>query len=99
MQITNEWTELASKLKYRNQLFINGKFVDSLSGKSFDAISPIDQRKLTSISAAQTEDVDAAVKAAKSAFDSGIWRNQNPRKLSFGRFMTPLWRAIIAKNG
>ena len=79
MQITNEWTELATKLDFRNQLFINGKYVDALSGKSFDAISPIDQRKLTSISAAQTEDVDMAVKSAKKAFDSGIWRDLNPR--------------------
>ena len=79
MHITNEWTDLASKLNYRNQLFIEGKFVSALSGRTFDAISPIDQKILTSISAAQSEDVDLAVKSAKKAFDSGVWRNLNPR--------------------
>lgn len=79
MHITNEWTDLASKLNYRNQLFIDGKFVSAQSGRTFDAISPIDQKILTSISAAQSEDVDLAVKSAKKAFDSGVWRNLNPR--------------------
>jgi acyl-CoA reductase-like NAD-dependent aldehyde dehydrogenase len=79
MTIKNEWTDLASTLKFRNQLFIDGKFVSSKSGKTFDAISPIDQKVLTSISAAQSEDVDAAVKSAKRTFDSGVWRNLNPR--------------------
>lgn len=79
MQITNEWTELAGKIKFRNQLFIDGKYVNALSGKTFEAISPIDQKVLTSISAAQSEDIDLAVKSAKHAFDSGVWRNLNPR--------------------
>lgn len=79
MQITNEWTELAGQIKFRNQLFIDGKYVNALSGKTFDAISPIDQRVLTSLSAAQSEDIDLAVKSAKSAFDNGTWRNLNPR--------------------
>ena len=79
MEITNEWTNLAKQITFRNQLFIDGKFVSALSGKTFEAISPIDQRKLTDISAGQIEDVDSAVKSAKKAFDSGIWRNLNPR--------------------
>ena len=79
MQITNEWTELAGKIKFRNQLFIDGKYTNALSGKTFEAISPIDQKVLTSISAAQSEDIDLAVKSAKHAFDSGVWRNLNPR--------------------
>jgi acyl-CoA reductase-like NAD-dependent aldehyde dehydrogenase len=79
MQITNEWTELAKNISFRKQMFINGEYVNALSGKTFDAISPIDQSILTAISAAQSEDVDLAVKSAKQAFDSGIWRDMNPR--------------------
>lgn len=75
-----DWVSRAEKLDFKNQLFINGNYVSSLSGKTFDAISPIDQRVLCKISAAQDEDVDLAVKAAKNSFDSGIWRDLNPRQ-------------------
>ena len=95
MQLVNEWTDLAGKLKYRNQLFIDGKFVDALSGKSLDAISPIDQRKLCAISAAQSEDIDVAVKSAKYAFDSGVWRDMNPRDK---KALMLKWADLVREN-
>lgn len=75
-----EWKNRAETLSFPNQHFINGKFTNSLSGKTFDAISPIDQRVLCKVSAGQTEDVDQAVNAAKKTFESGIWRDLNPRQ-------------------
>lgn len=56
------------------QLFIDGKFVPSVSGKTFDTINPSTEQKITSVSDAQPEDIDLAVNAARKAFDSGPWR-------------------------
>jgi aldehyde dehydrogenase (NAD+) len=56
------------------QLFIDGKFVDSVSGKKLDTFNPATCEKIASVSEAQPEDIDLAVKAARKAFDSGPWR-------------------------
>ena len=37
-----EWTKRASQKVARTQLFINGKFVDAASGKTFESINPRD---------------------------------------------------------
>lgn len=70
----------AQGLSFRNQAFIDGKFVDAASGKTFDCISPVDGRVLTQVAAGDSEDVDRAVKAARAAFEDGRWRNMHPAK-------------------
>ncbi|CAI8619800.1 unnamed protein product [Vicia faba] len=55
------------------KLFINGDFVESLSGKSFETIDPRTGDVIARISEATKEDIDVAVKAARHAFDSGPW--------------------------
>ncbi|WP_422366159.1 aldehyde dehydrogenase [Pelagibius sp.] len=70
----------AQGLSFRNQAFIDGKFVDAASGKTFDCVSPVDGRVLTQVAAGDGEDVDRAVKAARAAFEDGRWRNMHPAK-------------------
>ena len=53
----------------RHQLFINGRFVAPRSGKWFDSINPATEEKLTEIAEADGRDVDAAVQAARRAFN------------------------------
>ncbi len=60
------------------QAFIDGKYVDAASGATFDCVSPIDGRVLAKVAAAQAEDVDRAVRSARSAFDKGRWSQQSP---------------------
>jgi len=60
------------ELKY-TQLFINGRFVDSVTGKTMASIDPRNEQTITQIAAAQPEDIDIAVKAARKAFDEGPW--------------------------
>jgi len=55
------------------KLFINGQYVDSISGRTFDTINPTTEEKIISVSDAQPEDIDLAVKSARKAFDSGPW--------------------------
>ncbi|GAU46972.1 hypothetical protein TSUD_143140 [Trifolium subterraneum] len=55
------------------KLFINGEFVDSVSGKTFETVDPRTEEVITKIAEATKEDVDIAVKAAREAFDFGPW--------------------------
>ncbi|WP_042349582.1 aldehyde dehydrogenase family protein [Bacillus massiliigorillae] len=60
------------------QLFINGKWVDALSGKTFKSINPATGEVNAVVAEAGAEDVDLAVKAARQAFESGPWANMAP---------------------
>ncbi|XP_071717070.1 aldehyde dehydrogenase family 2 member C4-like [Rutidosis leptorrhynchoides] len=55
------------------KLFINGEFVDSVSGKTFETIDPRSEEVIANIAEGDKEDVDLAVKAAREAFDHGPW--------------------------
>ncbi|GMA64592.1 aldehyde dehydrogenase family protein [Alicyclobacillus fastidiosus] len=54
-------------------LFIDGKFVPSASGKTFDTFNPATGEVLATVSEAQEEDIHRAVTAARRAFDEGPW--------------------------
>ena len=69
-----------AKLAIPAEAFINGKFVKAASGKTFDCESPIDGRVLAKLPACDAADADLAVKAARQAFNKGLWRNMNPFK-------------------
>jgi 4-guanidinobutyraldehyde dehydrogenase / NAD-dependent aldehyde dehydrogenase len=62
----------------RNMAFINGRYVAAVSGETFPVISPIDGKHLTNVAAGDQEDIDAAVKAARKAFNAGSWANRAP---------------------
>lgn len=54
-------------------LFINNEFVKSKAGGTLSSVSPIDDKEITSVYAAESADVDEAVKAARAAFQSSEW--------------------------
>ncbi|GKA45880.1 aldehyde dehydrogenase 1 [Tanacetum coccineum] len=60
------------KIKF-TKLFINGEFVDSISGTTFDMIDPMTEEVLATVAEGRKEDIDLAVKAACEAFDDGPW--------------------------
>src|SRR5258707_12154852 len=74
----HDWKSRIGGLSYRNQAFIGGKFAASLTGKTFDCINPATGQVLTKVAACEQADVDAAVKAARAAFDKGTWANMPP---------------------
>lgn len=57
----------------QNQLFIDGAWVAPASGQMFDVIDPSDRSVFHQVAAGSAADVDAAVKAARTAFDQGTW--------------------------
>ena len=54
------------------KLFINGKSVDALSGKTFDSLNPYTGEPWARLADGGPADVDLAVEAARAAFD-GSW--------------------------
>lgn len=64
-------------LKKRHGLFIGGKFVESVSGKTFPTINPASEELLSEVALAGEKDVDKAVRAARTAYDK-IWSKTKP---------------------
>ncbi len=58
------------------KLFIGGEFGDATGGATFESVSPIDNRPIATVAEAAAEDVDAAVQAARDAFDG--WAGMGP---------------------
>jgi betaine-aldehyde dehydrogenase len=56
---------------YKN--YVNGQWVSSASGQTFAVYDPSTEEVIARVSAADTKDVDVAVKATRDAFDSGPW--------------------------
>uniref|UniRef100_A0A0D6QXE9 Aldehyde dehydrogenase domain-containing protein n=1 Tax=Araucaria cunninghamii TaxID=56994 RepID=A0A0D6QXE9_ARACU len=58
-------------------LYIDGKWVKGVEGKTFETINPSDEKVIVAVHEAGPEDVDIAVKAARKAFN-GVWRTTTP---------------------
>ncbi len=61
------------------KLLVNGEWIDAASGQTFETINPATAEPLTTIADAGASDVDAAVQAARHAFDdvAGSWRKMS----------------------
>ncbi|MGH9610913.1 MAG: aldehyde dehydrogenase family protein, partial [Bryobacteraceae bacterium] len=69
-------TKIASQIPIKQtRILINNKWLDSVSGKTFETINPATGEVLAKIAEADAADVDLAVKAARKAFHSKApWR-------------------------
>jgi betaine-aldehyde dehydrogenase len=57
------------------QMYINGEWVESASGKTFAVYDPSTEEAIAYVPEANAADVDRAVRAARGAFDNGPWRS------------------------
>ncbi len=57
----------------RYQLYINGEWVQSSSGRFIPVMDPSTEEIIAEVPDANEKDVDRAVAAAKAAFESGTW--------------------------
>ena len=62
-------------------LFIGGKWVKPKSGHYFDTINPANEQKIARIAEANAADVDAALKAARMAYDT-VWSRMPAAELA-----------------
>jgi gamma-glutamyl-gamma-aminobutyraldehyde dehydrogenase len=73
------WLARAATLKPEGRAFIDGAYVPALSGKTFAKTSPIDGRAFAEVADCDAADIDRAVAAARSSFESGVWRDADPK--------------------
>jgi len=64
------------------QLYIDGRWVDAASGRTFPVMDPSTGRELLRVAEADAVDVDRAVAAARRAFDEGPWTRLTPAERS-----------------
>ena len=64
------------------KLFINGEFVDAASGETFESIDPGTGAPIAQVAKAGAADAEAAIDAARRAFDSGAWSGLAPAQRS-----------------
>jgi len=57
----------------KHKMLINGKWVDSASGKTFPTYNPATGEVMAQIAEGDREDIDRAVRAARNAFENGPW--------------------------
>lgn len=55
------------------KFLINNEWVDASSGKTYQVLDPSKNEPIAEVALADKEDVDRAVKAAREAFNKGIW--------------------------
>jgi betaine-aldehyde dehydrogenase len=76
--------------QYKN--FVDGKWVDSHTGKTWDVINPANQEVIAQVPLADEEDTREAIMAARRAFDKGPWRKMS--QVERGKLLLALARAI-----
>jgi phenylacetaldehyde dehydrogenase len=74
-QIQNSVSEFLGKPR---KMLIGGKWVESVSGKTFETYNPATGEVLARVAEGGKADVDLAVKAARKAFESGPWPDMSP---------------------
>src|SRR5438552_196551 len=60
------------------RMLIGGKWVNAVSGKTFETINPATEQRLALVAEADGADVDAAVAAARRAFEAPSWTGISP---------------------
>lgn len=92
----------------RNDLFIDGIWVKSEKGGTIDVVNPATEEVFHQVAAGTADDVDAAVRAARKAFDQGEWprmsgsqRGQYLRAIAEGirNRLSELARLEVLDNG
>ncbi|WP_163538826.1 betaine-aldehyde dehydrogenase [Gracilibacillus sp. YIM 98692] len=57
----------------QKKMFINGQWVDAVSGQTREIINPFNQDIVANVAEGDNQDAQLAIKAARTAFDQGDW--------------------------
>ena len=72
------WHARAQAARPTALALINGALQAAISGATFDCVSPIDGRVVAAVAACDAPDIDAAVAAARAAFERRDWADRAP---------------------
>ena len=75
-QSTTPPADMPEKIRH----YIGGEFVDSIDGDEFDVLNPVTNEPYIKAASGKKADIEAAVAAAKTAFDEGPWPRMLPRE-------------------
>ncbi|MEV1130232.1 aldehyde dehydrogenase family protein [Agromyces sp. NPDC049794] len=75
-----DWAALAGELRWPERLVVDGGLVAPVTGETRDLVSPRDGRVAASVPWGSVDDLEAAVRAARRAFDEGPWPRMAPRE-------------------
>lgn len=84
-----------SFLSQPKKMYINGQWVEAASSRRFDTVDPATGQVLTTVPHSDTVDVDRAVTAARTAFESGPWRTLTPAERQ--RMLWKIGEGILAR--
>ncbi|SMX76405.1 aldehyde dehydrogenase [Brevibacterium linens] len=73
-------TTLPAAMPEKIRHYIGGEFVDSIDGDEFDVLNPVTNEPYITAASGKKADIEAAVAAAKTAFDEGPWPTMLPRE-------------------
>jgi len=62
------------------EIFVAGKWQAPLSGETYTPINPANEEPLAAVGKGDERDIDAAVAAARKAFDEGPWPKMSPHE-------------------
>lgn len=68
----------ADFLSRPRQMYVDGQWVESVSGRRFDTVDPATEQVITTVPHSGPEDVERAVRAARRAFEDGPWPTTTP---------------------
>ena len=71
-------TTVQQFIREPKKMFVDGKWLSSASGKTFEVINPATEEVVAHVAEGDKEDIDIAVKAARKAFESGPWPTMTP---------------------
>ncbi|MCY1282457.1 NADP/NAD-dependent aldehyde dehydrogenase PuuC [compost metagenome] len=76
----NDWQLRAARQTFIDSALIDGRRVAAADGATFASIDPATNRLLANVAACGEAEIDAAVRAARNAFDNGPWARMAPRE-------------------
>jgi phenylacetaldehyde dehydrogenase len=74
LKIVPPEARVTSFVSRKHKMLINGKWVDSVSGKTFPTYNPATGEVMAQVAEGDREDINRAVTAARNAFEKGPWR-------------------------
>lgn len=75
----SEWQSRAARARQIWPAFIDGRAVPSADGRTFPMINPATGQTWASVAQCDATDIDAAVRAARAAFEDRRWASLRPR--------------------
>ena len=90
-----DWQAIASELDIEGRAFLNGSYVDALSGETRPTLNPANGNTLADVAVCGAEDAEVAVGHARASFESGAWSAMAPadRKMILVR-----WSELIDEH-